>query len=250
MTSNHMHKVEYRQGLPSVEAVEAHWKRGGWWQHKREHRPVLMRLWVSRVNENVEDRTPHIWSPDLPSRDRNLDPLVVPDWRGEPNRYTRAKLQEEDPAEWLWRPCTDPYTEDGDPMPWPSPPIDENPTPPESGETLIMPWRITLELGPGKVIEPREVAPGSFCAGPWDVGAETVVRTAWVRVHRHCGVLAYLTEERGNMHPNRTTGGDTPREAVTLLARGVAHFGEPCAMGRFRSLTVEPTGPAEVEPIR
>ena len=24
--------------------------------------------------------------------------------------------------------------------------IDENPTPPESGETLIMPWRITLDL--------------------------------------------------------------------------------------------------------
>ncbi len=97
-----MNKVEYRQGLPSVEAVEAHWKRGGWWQHKREHLPALMRLRVSRVNENVEDRTPHIWSPDLPSRDRNLDPLVVPDWRGESNQYARAKLQEEDPAEWLW----------------------------------------------------------------------------------------------------------------------------------------------------
>ena len=107
--------TEYRQGIPSVEAVEAHWKRGGWWQHKREHRPVLMMLRVSRVNERVEDRTPHIWSPDLPSRDRNLDPLVVPDWRGEPNQFTRAHLQERDPAEWLWRPCT----EDGDSLPWP-----------------------------------------------------------------------------------------------------------------------------------
>lgn len=116
-----------------------------------------------------------------------------------------------------------------------------------SRTTLIMQWRFTVELGPGTVIEPRTQPDGSICAGPWPVGAETITRTVWVRIHKHCGILAFLTNDRAELHPDYISSGSTPREAVVLAAQRAAGFGDVVKMRRFRSLRVEPVGPAELE---
>lgn len=113
--------------------------------------------------------------------------------------------------------------------------------------TLIMPWRFTVEYGPGTVVEPRTQPDGSICAGPWPVGPETITRTVWVRIHKHCGILAYLTDDRAELHPSYISSGDTPREAVVLAAQRAAGFGDVVKMRRFRSLRVDPVGPAEPE---
>jgi hypothetical protein len=103
------------------------------------------------------------------------------------------------------------------------------------------------EYGPGTVVEPRTQPDGSICAGPWPVGPETITRTVWVRIHKHCGILAYLTDDRAELHPSYISSGDTPREAVVLAAQRAAGFGDVVKMRRFRSLRVDPVGPAEPE---
>lgn len=131
--------------------------------------------------------------------------------------------------------------------PWPPPANDEAAREAWSRTTLIMRWMFTVEYGPGTVIEPRVQPDGSFCAGPWPVGAETITRTVWVRIHRHCGILAYLTDDRADLHPGYISSGNTPREAVVLAAQRAAGFGDVVKMRRFRSLRVDPVSPAEPE---
>lgn len=108
-------KVEYRKGIPKE--IDQHRKRGGWWQHKRNHRPTLVGLRVSRVpHPDKPENTHRVIACDYTAEAAPgwYDLERRYEWENEENRFRKESYQEQDPNEWLWRPCTI----DGDPLHW------------------------------------------------------------------------------------------------------------------------------------
>lgn len=100
--------VEYRQGLPPLEAIEAHEARGAWWQWRFEDevpQMVAMRVFAGEiVRMNKSTAGPSAGWFDPPREH----------WSPEGNRFTRENLRAADATQWAYRPAL----ADGTPVPW------------------------------------------------------------------------------------------------------------------------------------